>query len=75
MNQNRHRWTNGKPTDTFVKDKSDRNTCSVCGLKRKIIYEKSAFYRSHYVYYSFNIRETKILPECLDGNRNQIKLF
>ena len=71
----KHRWTNNKPTETFIKDKSDKNVCGVCGLHRKMIFQRGPGLHSYYVYYSFNIRETKIRPDCLDGNRDQIKFF
>jgi hypothetical protein len=72
---NRHRWINGKVEDTFVKDRSDKNTCSICGLKRKMIFQRGPGAFNYYIYYSFNIRETKLRPDCLDGNKSQIKLF
>lgn len=59
----RHSWINGNTSDTFIKDKTDKNTCSRCGLKRKLVFERTPFTRSYYVYYSFNIRETKLRPD------------
>ena len=74
-NKVRHTWSNGKPTDTFVVDKTNRNVCSVCGLHREQRFERNPFTRTYYVYYHFNLKETRTRPECLQGNKDQIKMF
>lgn len=71
----RHHWANQSDNATFVKDKTDKNVCSVCGVHRKLIPQFGPGKYSYYVYYSFNIRETKLRPDCLEGNKDQTKLF
>ena len=68
MKKNRHDWRN----DDFIKDKTT-GTCRICKLKRKLV--RTPLIHPYYVYYSFNIRETKYRPDCLDGNKDQIKMF
>ena len=68
-----HKWSYDKTA--FVKNKSDNNKCSVCGLQRRLVIERIPFLRKYYLYYNFRLRETRHRPDCLQGNKDQIKMF